>query len=116
MRAAQHERRLLDQRQPIFNSVREGGASGRQELPDAHHPVLGRVREQRERLAAEIADPAEHLMANPPLVGVDSGADQCQRPYTCGKSDGELGDDLTPQRVSDERRPLELERVHAPSK
>ena len=69
--------------------------------------------EQRERLPGQVAYPAEHLVAGPPLIRIDGRADQRQRPRTVGELEGKLGDDLAAHRVGDERRPLELERVQA---
>jgi len=110
--AVHDDRRLSDQRQPLFHAVFQRRARRRAELAKVvADAVPGRERHQRYRLPRRLAQPGEDLTPPAPSRRVDRWSGEHHRADSVGRPHRELGDDLTAHRIGDERRPLEPELV-----
>jgi hypothetical protein len=106
------DRRLLEPGQPVLDAVGEHRARADQELAKVAAGALARgQRHQAHRLVRRVAHRPEDLAAGCPPPRVDRRPDEHHRVHPLGPSRRELGDDLAPHRVRDERGSLEADGV-----
>jgi hypothetical protein len=103
---------LLDERQPVLDSISQCGARRcEKRARSQNRVVVGGEREQRPWLAHRVAEPREQLSPRQPPLRIDRGSNEHESSHTFGPANGESRDDLAAERVRDQRGMLEPERI-----